>query len=363
MVVQETNLIRKIYGKKIVGNIDVQYAYHALTEYSHSQASLINLWVTKCPSFQIKLNDNTTFNITSSILKRDDIDLFFNVKVESVSGFYFTLCVTKGLWHILSSPWVASTFDFEKLPVILKDAFLEAVFEPLLEGIGHAFKMVLTLTYPTQIQYEIKNNSLVGLRVAPVDLDKNWAGALLQFDVSASSTLVSILKKYPSISYYQYNDIALPVILFLGEIWINKVDVRNLGLCDILFISSHFKNELHVILKLDKKSFALASIEREKLSIIHLMEETLTKSDSSLGTGEIRPLNTEELEVPLHFDLGNINVKLSDLQSLRPGFSFTLDMPVTGNVRILSGSQLIGKGELVQIGDRLGVQITQLFQD
>ncbi len=72
-------------------------------------------------------------------------------------------------------------------------------------------------------------------------------------------------------------------------------------------------------------------------------------------------LSAENLDIQITFDLGHVTLPLSELQNLQVGYSFELDMPSSGNVRILSGEQLIGRGELVQIEDRLGVRVTALF--
>ena len=72
-------------------------------------------------------------------------------------------------------------------------------------------------------------------------------------------------------------------------------------------------------------------------------------------------LTAEDLEIRLSFDLGHLSLPLGELQNLQPGYSFELDMPASGSVRIHAGAQLIGRGELVQIDDRLGVRVTELF--
>ncbi|NJN46695.1 MAG: YscQ/HrcQ family type III secretion apparatus protein, partial [Candidatus Competibacteraceae bacterium] len=61
-------------------------------------------------------------------------------------------------------------------------------------------------------------------------------------------------------------------------------------------------------------------------------------------------------------DLGHLTLPLGELQNLQPGYSFELDVPAIGPVRILAGSQVIGRGELVHIEDRLGVRVIELFK-
>ena len=68
------------------------------------------------------------------------------------------------------------------------------------------------------------------------------------------------------------------------------------------------------------------------------------------------------LEITLRFDLGQLTLPLGELQQIQPGYSFELELPAPGQVRIVAGTQLIGRGELVQIEDRLGVRVTALFK-
>ena len=74
------------------------------------------------------------------------------------------------------------------------------------------------------------------------------------------------------------------------------------------------------------------------------------------------PLNPDDLEIRLDFDLGHLTLPLRELRTIQPGYSFELDRPDPQPVRILAGSQVIGYGELVQIDDRLGVRVTSLIQ-
>ncbi len=73
------------------------------------------------------------------------------------------------------------------------------------------------------------------------------------------------------------------------------------------------------------------------------------------------PLNPDDLDIRLDFDLGHLTLPLRELRTIQSGYSFELDRPNPQPVRILAGSQVIGYGELVQIDDRLGVRVTTLI--
>ncbi|MDR1436405.1 MAG: FliM/FliN family flagellar motor switch protein [Puniceicoccales bacterium] len=66
------------------------------------------------------------------------------------------------------------------------------------------------------------------------------------------------------------------------------------------------------------------------------------------------------IEVSLTFDLGTLRISLRDLESIKEGYSFTLERPNDEHVAIRANGQPIGRGRLVNIDGRVGVQIVEL---
>lgn len=68
----------------------------------------------------------------------------------------------------------------------------------------------------------------------------------------------------------------------------------------------------------------------------------------------------DALEVTLRFEVGELSVSLGELKGLRPGHVFELPQPLNrSTVRILAHGNVLGKGHLVAVGDRLGVRIAE----
>ena len=72
------------------------------------------------------------------------------------------------------------------------------------------------------------------------------------------------------------------------------------------------------------------------------------------------PIDTRQLPVAITFDIGNAHLPLSKLQTLQTGYCFELPQETTDYVTLRVHGQVIGQGELVQVGNRLGVEITQM---
>jgi type III secretion protein Q len=67
----------------------------------------------------------------------------------------------------------------------------------------------------------------------------------------------------------------------------------------------------------------------------------------------------DALEVVLRFEVGELSVSLGELRNLRPGHVFDLEQALNrSTVRILAHGNVLGKGSLVAVGERLGVRVS-----
>lgn len=72
----------------------------------------------------------------------------------------------------------------------------------------------------------------------------------------------------------------------------------------------------------------------------------------------------ESLDLPLRFEVGELQLTLRELRSLQPGHVFELEQPLNrSTVRIYVHANLIGYGALVAVGDRLGVRVCDIAVD
>jgi type III secretion protein Q len=68
----------------------------------------------------------------------------------------------------------------------------------------------------------------------------------------------------------------------------------------------------------------------------------------------------DALEVTLRFEVGELSLSLGELKSIRAGHVFDLGQPLNRSpVRILAHGNVLGKGHLVAVGDRLGVRVSE----
>ncbi|RYF59501.1 MAG: YscQ/HrcQ family type III secretion apparatus protein [Comamonadaceae bacterium] len=70
------------------------------------------------------------------------------------------------------------------------------------------------------------------------------------------------------------------------------------------------------------------------------------------------PIALEALPVTVSFVLGRRTMPVADISSLQPGMTLSLDY-VSAHVDVMAGGRVLARGELVRIGETLGVEIQQ----
>lgn len=68
---------------------------------------------------------------------------------------------------------------------------------------------------------------------------------------------------------------------------------------------------------------------------------------------------TVDIEVTVKFNLGVAKATLFDLASLQPGYVFSTETPVTNPVSIEVDGAELGRGEIVQVGDCIGIRVQE----
>lgn len=71
----------------------------------------------------------------------------------------------------------------------------------------------------------------------------------------------------------------------------------------------------------------------------------------------------EDLPVKLVFELGRVELSLREIRQLAPGAVVALARPLEESVDVVANGRRIGRGNLIQIGDSLGVRLARLFDN
>ena len=91
--------------------------------------------------------------------------------------------------------------------------------------------------------------------------------------------------------------------------------------------------------------------------ILQQRETTMTDTADSQQT----LAQLDELPVTVSFDLGESALALREVKLLQPGYAFELARGLERPVTVRANGAIVGSGELIQVGDCLGVRLVELF--
>lgn len=67
------------------------------------------------------------------------------------------------------------------------------------------------------------------------------------------------------------------------------------------------------------------------------------------------------ISVRLAIEVGGLRLKLADVLAMAPGQVHVLDRRVDQPVDVLISDRLVARGEIVSVGDRFGVRLTEVL--
>ena len=99
------------------------------------------------------------------------------------------------------------------------------------------------------------------------------------------------------------------------------------------------------------------SLDDQESSNAEGADQRAQAPDAVQGSGN---LDTDGLSINIDFNLGHGMVRIADLRTLTPGYVFNLEEEPGAEVSIIAGGQEVGRGEIVQVAERLGIRIVSL---
>ncbi|WP_142848232.1 type III secretion system cytoplasmic ring protein SctQ [Telmatospirillum sp. J64-1] len=168
-----------------------------------------------------------------------------------------------------------------------------------------------------------------------------------------------------------WEDLPLPLRLDVGWVDLGLSELRSLERNDILLLddTSLIEND-RLILRLTSRIALKARLEGTTLTIEDIMRTAMTEDPATppaadqevVSENNAEPLlpSLDDVEIRLTFDIGHQTLTLAELQALAAGFTFDLGHDPRRAVNIRAGGKLVGRGELVQVDERIGVRVVTL---
>ncbi|HEX3138903.1 MAG TPA: type III secretion system cytoplasmic ring protein SctQ [Rhizobacter sp.] len=189
-------------------------------------------------------------------------------------------------------------------------------------------------------------------------------------DANALDAIVSSLTLPRPPAAQGLNGLRIPLPFSLGSTQITLREVAGIRAGDIVSIETWASSGAGLLVTAElgagRRLVGLAEGSRITLQQI---KDTAMNRDSTpdpttlLEDGSAAPLpldRLDALEVNLRFEVGELSLSLGELKSIRAGHVFDLGQPLNKcAVRILAHGNVLGKGHLVAVGERLGVRVSE----
>lgn len=160
----------------------------------------------------------------------------------------------------------------------------------------------------------------------------------------------------------------LPLRFAIGTTRLRLQEVRGIGRGDIVAIEDWRAAGPAVVVEAAPGGAAgprfTALAEGSRITIQQAREQTMHRppdaAPAARDPAELAVDRLDAIEVTLRFEVGDLSISLGELRNVRAGHVFELGQPINrGPVRIVAHGNLLGKGTLVAVGDRLGVRVSE----
>lgn len=200
--------------------------------------------------------------------------------------------------------------------------------------------------------------------------ETGWSGAL-QFDApGALDTLAPALAGPGTRAGAALEDLRLPLRFEIGRTRLRLGEVRGIVHGDIVAIEDWRADGAAVVAEATPGGTAgprfTALAEGSRITIQSTRNQTMNRPSDTPPVAAAPPApelavdRLDAIEVTLRFEVGDLPISVGELRNVRAGHVFDLGQPINrGPVRIVAHGNLLGKGTLVAVGDRLGVRVSE----
>ncbi|MEZ8107057.1 YscQ/HrcQ family type III secretion apparatus protein [Vibrio genomosp. F6] len=245
--------------------------------------------------------------------------------------------------------WLHDMLDstaFESLPNSLQLALLNSQIEPYTDVIKRLFGQlpVLSKLQPHEQQTQQEN-------VLMLTINRDDASLSLWVH-EGRDVLLGALPQAPS---YLSQNIALPFWLSFSKARLALSQFEQLELGDVVFFDDCYIAQHQVLFQISNQNLWRCQLDE---TILHILDKETNMND--INNSEALT-DHKQLPIELTFDVGQQTITLEQLNALQPGFTFELNQPISSPVTMRANGKIIGMCELVNINERLGARVLELF--
>ena len=245
--------------------------------------------------------------------------------------------------------WLYGILDstaFESLPNSLQLSLLNNQIDPYADVIKGLFGQLPVLSKLQAYEQQTSQENVLLITINREDVSLSlWVH-------EGRDVLIDTLPQAPS---YLSQNIELPLWLSFGKTRLTLSQFDQLELGDVVFFDDCYIAQHQVLLQVSSQNLWRGQLDNTTL---HIQEKESNMND--INSSEALT-DHQQLPIELTFDVGQQTITLEQLNALQPGFTFELNQPVSNPVTMRANGKIIGECELVNINERLGVRVLELF--
>lgn len=191
--------------------------------------------------------------------------------------------------------------------------------------------------------------------------------SLVRVDSTLAVHLDAVLRDGVAPDLERFSMLRVPMRITLFERLIRRQRLHDLSTGDVVLCGaarrpgSQWRATLKFGLGITMQAHADLDLDHARAHVAgspHLVDEDAGQAAADLSQA---PADLEDLQIPVAFEIDSARVSLGELASLGEGSVIELDVALLeASVRLVCHGQTLGTGQLVAIGDQLGVRIVRM---
>lgn len=278
--------------------------------------------------------------------------------------------------------------DLNLLPEDIRPVVLEACFKNVLDVVEEELGVVISIESYDENHPEKNFDDELPFLVNIEGIGSPVRG-LLHMEGPSLEFLAALLERSSYARKNKFTSIEVPLYVIIGEETLSLNEFKRLELRDILlFGGENFTEDGSCKVIVGNYLMYDGVWENGTLTLENLMDERVDNEDMAGGAPyeeeEVEDIDFQDKEegigdpeedvgnempkeladIPIHvvFEVGQRRLPIKELQSLKAGYTFELDNPVDQPVTIRANGKVIGMGEVLKVGDRVGVRVISFLK-
>lgn len=266
--------------------------------------------------------------------------------------------------QLLASEGVLEVFD--DLAKEAESILLEQALLPLLEPLEAEFGQLITVDVQGKADVSVPLTLRLGVQVA----DGEPHTLVIELSVAAAQLVSDLLDRRVPVQPQKLPNLNLPLVLQAGWQALSISELRSLRPGDVLMLEVPAKADMWVCLA--NSRWACARREEQGIRLLEAFNRSqpIREHPMSQGTSSDRAttqsaaeesadVSLGDVQLNLVCQVGSVQLSLSELEQLGEGSVLALPDGGSDFVDLTVNGRSVGRGELVKMGDGLGVRLTR----